>query len=68
MEKKTRLIFNRKIALELSKRGYPIINIIESYKKKYIEIYVFDNTESFSRAFNHVVETRKTKNLILNST
>lgn len=35
MNKKTKLIFNRKIALKLSKLGFPIIDIIENYKKKY---------------------------------
>jgi hypothetical protein len=63
MKKRTKLIFNRRIALELSKRGYPIINIIENSKKKYIEIYVFNYTDNFNRAFTEIVRTRKSNSL-----
>jgi len=59
MEKQTKLIFNRQIALQLSRKGFPILSIVESYRKKNIDIYVFENSESFKRTFTNLVETRK---------
>lgn len=55
MENKTKLIFSRKIALQLSRLGFPIIDIIENRNKKFIEIYVFENTKNFQKTFLNLV-------------
>ena len=57
MDKKTKLIFNRRIALQLSKLGFPIIDIVENRQKRFIEIYVFENTALFQRAFTDLVKS-----------
>ena len=62
MDKKTKLIFNRKIALQLSRLGFPIIDIIENHSKKSIDIYVFENTENFRNSFTSLVEQGKFTN------
>ena len=62
MDKKTKLIFNRKIALQLSKLGFPIIDIIENYDKKSFDIYVFEYTERFKNIFTAIVEQKKSNN------
>lgn len=67
MEKKTKLIFNRKIALKLSRLGFPIIDIVESRNKEYIEIYVFENTETFKQTFTDIVNAKETNTKRYNS-
>ena len=60
-----KLIFNRSIALELSRSGYPIVEIIKNKKNINKDIYVFEETESFKNAFDKLLqerESKKTKN------
>ena len=61
MDKKTKLIFNRKIALELSRMGFPIIDIVENEHKRLFDIYVFENSDSFKTSFTNLVNQGKFK-------
>jgi hypothetical protein len=58
MKPNTKLIFNRQIALQLSRLGFPIIDIIESRHKRYIDVYIFENTHEFQKSFTNLVSSR----------
>lgn len=55
MEKSTKLIHSRKLALALNQAGFPILDIIENRNKRFIDIYVFEDSGEFQKAFTNLV-------------
>lgn len=59
--KKSKLIFDAKIARALCKRNFPIIDIKPLRGEPEKSVFVFDNTEEFQIAFGEVMDMIKAK-------
>jgi hypothetical protein len=58
MEKQFKIIHNRRIALNLSRLGFPILDIVGHRRKKHVDVYVFENTKCFEECFTSILESR----------
>lgn len=52
---KIKKVFSRKLALELRKRGCRIVGIEPNTYKPELNVYLFEDTESFQKIFTEVV-------------
>lgn len=59
--RKTRLIFDAKIARTLLKRGFVVIDIKPNRENKDKSIFIFNNTDEFKTAFDEVLAKFKSK-------
>lgn len=59
--RKSRLIFDAKIARRLLKEGFVVIDIKPNRENTDKSIFVFENTEEFKQALANVVEDIKAK-------
>lgn len=54
--KKTFKVFSLKVAAELRKQGYRIQAITPNRDKPWLNVYEFDDTESFRAALNKLIQ------------
>ena len=59
--KKSRLVFDAKIARAFCKKGFPIIDIKPLRGEPEKTVFVFENTEEFQLAFNQMMDEIKAK-------
>ena len=59
--RKSRLIFDAKIARKLLKQGFVVIDIKPNRENVEKSIFVFENTEEFQQALTQIMDTIKTK-------
>lgn len=59
--KKSKLVFDAKIARALCKRNFPIIDIKPLRGEPEKSVFVFDNTDEFQTAFGEVMDMIKVK-------
>lgn len=59
--KKSKLVFDAKIARALCKRNFPIIDIKPLRGEPEKSVFVFDNTDEFQTAFGEVMDMIKAK-------
>lgn len=59
--RKSRLIFDAKIARKLLKMGYVVIDIKPNRENTDKSIFVFENTEEFKQALTQILDEIKTK-------
>lgn len=59
--KKSRLVFDAKIARALCKKNFPIIDIKPLRGEPEKTVFVFENTEEFQLAFNQMMDEIKAK-------
>lgn len=57
MEKK--LVFNRKIAAELRKRGFELIETMPNHNNPKLDVYVFEDTQELDAAWGEVIRYLK---------
>lgn len=57
MEKK--LVFNRRIAAELRKRGFELIETMPNHNNPKLDVYVFEDTAELSAAWGKILEDLK---------
>lgn len=60
--RKSRLIFDARIARKLLKMGYVVIDIKPNRENTEKSIFVFENTEEFKQALAQIMDEIKTKN------
>lgn len=60
-KKKSRLVFDAKIARKMCKNGFPIVDIKPYRDNPDKTVFVFDNTEEFQAALNEIMEEMKAK-------
>ena len=59
--RKSRLIFDAKIARKLLKMGYVVIDIKPNRENTDKSIFVFENTEEFKQALAQLIDDMKSK-------
>ena len=59
--RKSRLIFDAKIARKLLKQGFVVIDIKPNRENTDKSIFVFENTEEFKTTLTHIMEEIKAK-------
>ena len=59
--RKSRLIFDAKIARKLLKQGFVVIDIKPNRENTEKSIFVFENTEGFQQALSEIMEEIKAK-------
>ena len=59
--KKSRLVFDAKIARAFCKKGFPIIDIKPLRGEPEKTLFFFENTEEFQLAFNQMMDEIKAK-------
>ena len=59
--RKSRLIFDAKIARKLLKQGFVVIDIKPNRENVEKSIFVFENTEKFQQALTQLMDAIKTK-------
>lgn len=59
--RKSRLIFDAKIARKLLKMGYVVIDIKPNRENTEKTIFVFENTDEFKNTLSQVMDEMKTK-------
>lgn len=59
--KKSKLVFDAKIARALCKKNFPIIDIKPLRGEPDKSVFVFENTEEFQVAFSEVIDVIKAK-------
>lgn len=59
--KKSKLVFDARIARALCKRGYPIIDIKPLRGEPDKTVFVFANTDEFQAVFTQIMDEIKTK-------
>lgn len=59
--RKSRLIFDAKIARRLLKEGFVVIDIKPNRENTDKSIFVFENTEEFKSALTHIMDEIKSK-------
>lgn len=59
--KKTRLVFDARIARRLCKRGLPIVDVKPLNTDREKTVFIFENTEAFRQAFDEIVLEFKVK-------
>ena len=59
--RKSRLIFDAKIARKLLKMGYVVIDIKPNRENTDKSIFVFENTDEFKQVLDQIMEEIKTK-------
>ena len=57
MEKK--LVFNRKIAAELRKRGFELIETMPNHNNPKLDVYVFEDTIELNAAWGEILKNLK---------
>lgn len=65
--RKSRLIFDAKIARKLLKMGFVVIDIKPNRENTEKSIFVFENTEEFKQALTQIIDemmSKKTEQLI----
>lgn len=58
MKKSDFKVFNRPIALELTRKGFSIIETIKNNKDNTKEVYIFEDTKNFRDTFDKVLTGR----------
>lgn len=53
-------IFNKKVAYKLISRGHNLLSMEKNYKKKWLNVYVFQTTDKFLEDLTSI--TREIKN------
>lgn len=59
--KKSKLVFDPRVARKLCKKNFPIIDIKPMHGEPDKTVFVFANTEEFQAAHNEIIEELKTK-------
>ena len=59
--RESRLVFDAKIARKLLKRGFFVIDIKPNRENQEKSIFVFENNESFQKAFSEIMDEIKAK-------
>ena len=59
--RKSRLIFDAKIARKLLKQGFVVIDIKPNRENTEKSIFVFENTEAFQQALTQIMDEIKSK-------
>lgn len=59
--RKSRLIFDARIARKLLKQGFVVIDIKPNRENVEKSIFVFENTEEFQQALTQLMDVMKTK-------
>jgi hypothetical protein len=59
--RKSRLIFDAKIARKLLKMGFVVIDIKPNRENTDKSIFVFENTEEFKQALTEIIDEMKAK-------
>lgn len=54
-----KLVFNRRIAVELRKLGYEIIDTQPNHNNPKLDVYVFEDTEALNKDFTKVANELK---------
>lgn len=57
MEKK--LVFNRRIAVELRKKGFELIETMPNHNNPKLDVYVFEDTTELSAAWEEILKDLK---------
>ena len=60
-EKKSRLVFDAKVARKLLKQGFVVTDIKPNRENTEKSIFIFDNTDEFKEAFSEIMEEIKVK-------
>lgn len=55
METKTFIVYMPRIAAELRKKGFQILEVIPNIKKPQFDAYVFEDCPDFRKAFSEIV-------------
>lgn len=63
--RKSRLIFDAKIARRLLKMGFVVIDIKPNRENTDKSIFVFENTEEFKQALARIIDEIKTKSEVV---
>lgn len=58
-QNKTKLIFSMRIASQLIKIGYPVIETLPNPANPQLIMWVFEETPSFKKDFERLLERRK---------
>ena len=58
---KTYKIFTKKVAYQLVSRGHNLIGMEKNYKKKWLNVYVFQTTDSFLEDLSAITKEEKAK-------
>lgn len=58
---KTYKIFTKKVAYQLISRGHNLIGMEKNYKKKWLNVYVFQTTDSFLEDLSAITKEEKAK-------
>lgn len=59
--KKSKLVFDARVARTLCKKGFPIVDIKPLRGEPDKTVFVFENTESFQEAFSQTMDEIKAK-------
>lgn len=59
--KKSKLVFDARVARALCKKGFPIIDIKPLRGEPDKTVFVFENTEDFQTAFSQIMDEIKSK-------
>lgn len=59
MEKKTFTVYMPRIAVELRKKGFKIIEVVPNERKPQYDAYVFEDTPAFQAAFTTIMKNRE---------
>ena len=59
--KKSKLVFDPRVARKLCKKGFPIIDIKPMHGEPDKTVFVFANTEEFQTAHSEIIEELKEK-------
>lgn len=51
-----KLVFNRKIAAELRKRGFKLIETMPNHNNPKLDVYVFEDSPEINAAWGEIVE------------
>lgn len=54
-------IFTKKVAYQLISRGHNLIAMEKNYKKKWLNVYVFQTTDSFLEDLTTITKEEKAK-------
>lgn len=57
-EIKEKKIFNRRVALELRKKGFEIIKTEPNFYKPEFDVYIFKDSDQFQRALTEVTQQK----------
>lgn len=51
-----KMIFNRRIAIELRKQGFKLIKTIPNHNNPKYDVYIFDDGDEINRRWNEIIE------------